>query len=307
MVFVIKLKEVEKMTDFEMKIINFFNKISSSGLDAIFKIITMLGEPYIVIIILCFVFYGYDRRKGELLVFTLFSSLLINNFLKGIIARPRPFENENFTGEVSESVLESATGSSFPSGHSQIASVMYSSVAILEKKKIITIIAIILIFLVGLSRIYLLVHYPSDVIAGIVIGLIIAFLSCKYYMKIIDNFKLKFIVSSTILVLFFPLLFIFKETEKDFFTAYGLFLGYYLFLIIDNYFLKIENTSITKIKIFRFLLSLVFVGVPYFLLKIIFPENIYFDLLRYFIVAGFGFTLFPLLFKKLLFKTDSQC
>jgi len=292
------------MDSFEIKIINFIDQISSSTLEAIFKLITMLGEPYIIIVILCAIYFGYSRKKGELICVALFSTILINNFLKGIISRERPWLNEDFNGNVSESIKKNATGSSFPSGHTQIATTVYSSIAILEKKKWITIVACVLIFLVALSRIILMVHYPTDVLAGVILGLIVSFLVYYFYSKIIDKFKIKIIVIGSILLVFLPLVFIFSDTEKDFFTGYGLFLGYFVSLFIDHFFVGFEDTKVMKTRILRFVVAIVFVLIPYFVLKEVFPENIYFDMLRYFVVALFGFGLYPLIFKKVLFKKE---
>lgn len=89
-------------------------------------------------------------------------------FLKQIIQRPRP--------DIMPSVVE--TSYSFPSGHAMNSSVFYLTIAFYtyhftRKKKLSLVVtggAIVLLLLIGFSRVYLGVHYPSDVVAGYVVG-----------------------------------------------------------------------------------------------------------------------------------------
>ncbi len=126
----------------------------------------VLGAATLVLIIL-----AWKHYKKEAL---LFSSVLImtgalNLFLKGLIQRPRP--------DLAP-LIDLTNSYSFPSGHAMNAFVFYSLLAYFafhftRNKKftlVISFIAIILILLIGISRIYLGVHYPSDVIAGFIAG-----------------------------------------------------------------------------------------------------------------------------------------
>ncbi|PIZ43905.1 phosphatase PAP2 family protein [candidate division WWE3 bacterium CG_4_10_14_0_2_um_filter_42_8] len=103
-------------------------------------------------------------------MFTLLTGVTLNLLLKLIFRVPRP----------DISPLEIATIYSFPSGHAMNSTVFYGSVAFLlfhftRHKKlavVVTILASVLILLVGASRIYLGVHYPSDVLASYLVGLL---------------------------------------------------------------------------------------------------------------------------------------
>jgi undecaprenyl-diphosphatase len=105
-----------------------------------------------------------------LLLVTTIGGLLLNNVLKLGFDRPRPQFFDWGTHVMS---------SSFPSGHAMSAAIVYPTVAYLAARlqkshwtRLITmLVAAILVLLICLSRVYLGVHYPSDVIAGVVVGL----------------------------------------------------------------------------------------------------------------------------------------
>lgn len=76
-----------------------------------------------LIILFLIIYWLYDKDKGLIIGYTLVSSFLINNFVKGLVNRRRPFEyegHEYLRKLVDTSLKDGATGTSFPSGHSQI-------------------------------------------------------------------------------------------------------------------------------------------------------------------------------------------
>lgn len=143
-----------------------------------FKFITNFGSYlYIVIIsILLLIFYPKKKDLKNLYIITIISTIL-TNILKIIIKRPRP--------ELVHFVIENTY--SFPSGHASASLIFYGYLIYIiwisdfrQKIKIVnTIGLIILILLVGYSRVYLNVHYISDVLAGF----IISFLLLYFYIK----------------------------------------------------------------------------------------------------------------------------
>ena len=152
----------------------------------IVKIVTNITSPLMVIItaIVLIIFIKNKKIKLSLAV-NLIGITLINNLIKVIIARPRPNINR----------LVSETGYSFPSGHSITSMVFYGYLIYLiykyvDNKKIkipLIIVLAILIPLIGLSRIYLGVHYTSDVLCGFLLGwiylIIFISISNKYIIK----------------------------------------------------------------------------------------------------------------------------
>ena len=149
---------------FDNVIVKVANAVQYPLLFEFFYSITLLGEVYIfiwIVLIIIATLLIYRKPITTAILTTAFAGI-VSWSLKSIVGRPRPFEIENITGRVS------TTFSSFPSGHTLL---FFSIVPIISKsfpklKIWIWTIAV----LIGLSRIYLGVHYFSDVVCGAIIG-----------------------------------------------------------------------------------------------------------------------------------------
>ena len=304
-----------KIREFEINILKNLRGISNTFFDNLLQIITFLGEQYVLIGIIAIIYFLYDKEIGRKVAFALFTSLLINNSLKGIVKYPRPFAYDPSLEAVR---VETATGFSFPSGHTQLATTLYSSIALHgnlhEKtklsKKLIWFIAILIFSLVGFSRIYLAVHYPKDVIFGIILGLASVFIS-SYLFKLFKNtLKNEMLVYIAILFIFLPFITIFYDTNfiyiepyRDFYKAYALFLGFVLATLIDKKYINFTCNTTLKKKLLRLLGAGICLAFIQFGLKLVFPENkIFFDFLRYFLITFVSLGIYPLLFRKNLFR-----
>ena len=172
----------DKIRQLELDFLHSLRNISNPFLDRLFEIITMFGEETILIGILAFFYFLYDKKIGQVIAYTLFTSLMVNHTLKGLVKYERPF---HFDPELDAVRIETATGYSFPSGHTHQAATLYSSIAKnlnVSRKKLLWTMCLVIILLVGFSRLWLAVHYPKDVIVGLIVGLIMTFL-CNYLYK----------------------------------------------------------------------------------------------------------------------------
>lgn len=152
-------------------------------LTSIFKIVTFFGS-FIGIVLICIflIFIIKDLKKLIWLYTTIISSTLINNIVKIIIARPRP---------LLEHLVEETTYS-FPSGHAMATLTFYGAIIFLiwqsniskKLKRIFTFLLMVLIILIGFSRIYLNVHHLSDILGGYLFSIIIINLAIYFYQKI---------------------------------------------------------------------------------------------------------------------------
>lgn len=138
--------------------------------------VSLLGKGgiFLIILSLALLFVKKTRRFGTAMAFGIaIGALLVNVFLKVVVARPRPYADmEGFfyplwvmLGQHMESDM------SFPSGHTNVAFAAMVPLFILGNKKV-SWLALVFGVLMGISRIYLVVHYPTDVIAGIITGTI---------------------------------------------------------------------------------------------------------------------------------------
>lgn len=181
------------MNQFEASIILWIQENLRGPLDEVVKFITHLGDAGILWIAMGIVllFFKKTRPIGfTVLISLLFDYLFINVILKGLVARPRPFVvNEAIEKLITMS--ESSYYRSFPSGHSGGAfAAMFALYKWVPKK--IGIPALILASLVALSRLYVGVHYPTDIIGGCIIGFIcsvLAYCVVKWAMKKLEERK----------------------------------------------------------------------------------------------------------------------
>ncbi len=154
------------------------SKIINNTNTIIFKGFSLLGTE-IFIILFCLLFIILKKSRGVVITIIIFASTLLNQALKLIVGRPRPSINP----------LAIEKSFSFPSGHTMIMIVMGGILLYLLwqekgskiKKTILTIIIVLIALTVMFSRIYLGVHYFSDIIGGITSGLLFLFISYYYY------------------------------------------------------------------------------------------------------------------------------
>ena len=148
------------------------DNVRNDFLTPIFKFITHLGDTgwwWIAVTILC-LFFAKTRKAGFLSAIALIGSLVINNLiLKNLIARIRPYEVVDGLTRL----IEAQYDYSFPSGHAG-ASFAAAVIFFIYLPKKFGVPALILAFLISLSRLYVGVHYPSDVLAGGLISTAIA-------------------------------------------------------------------------------------------------------------------------------------
>jgi len=155
-------------------------------LDFIMPIITLFGDAGIFWIAWAalLLFFPKHRQTGWSMGVALLLGLLVCNlFLKPAVLRPRPYDFQmvNFGKEITLLIREHGDFS-FPSGHT-IASFEAATVLLKRNKKM-GIPAMILAVLIAFSRLYLYVHYPTDVIASIILGTAFAFLGCWIVEKV---------------------------------------------------------------------------------------------------------------------------
>jgi len=158
--------------NWDIQLFQAINKqFSGHVLDAFMYWITRLGSgEFIFLVALLMILWPRKENKtaGILLLAGLTVSYHFSGFIKELVARPRPFET--IQGTI---IVETAKSFSFPSTHTTMAFMAAVIIAVCFKKRLL---AYTLALLVGLSRIYLGVHYPTDVIGGAMAGLIIGFL-----------------------------------------------------------------------------------------------------------------------------------
>ena len=159
--------------------------IRNPVLDFFFSAITYLGDEVAFMAIAIFIFWCVSKKDGYYILSVGFIGTIINQFLKLAFKIPRPWvKDPSFT--IVESAREAATGYSFPSGHTQNSVGTFGAFAYIYKKKWVRVAMIALCVLVPLSRMYLGVHTPLDVLVSVGIAIVLIF-AVRALMTLVDR------------------------------------------------------------------------------------------------------------------------
>ena len=167
-------------------VVSFFQNIQHiAAIDMIMKFITFLGDNGIlwILIAVIFLIFKKTRKCGIVILGALVLGLIIGNVaLKNIIARPRPFIADPGV----TLLITPPDGFSFPSGHALSSFAAATSIFMWDKRY--GSIALAGAALIGFSRIYLCVHYLTDVICGALLGVVVGLIATWLYSTIQKKF-----------------------------------------------------------------------------------------------------------------------
>ena len=169
-----------------MSVLYFLEKLRIPVLNELMLLVTRLGEETAFLVAAMILFWCVDKRKGYYLMSVGFLGIMANQFLKLACRIPRPWVlDENFT--ILEQAREAATGYSFPSGHSQTAVGTFGAIAATVKNRAVKWACIAVCVLVPLSRMYVGVHTPADVLVGSGMAVLLIFVLKKPVLSNSDN------------------------------------------------------------------------------------------------------------------------
>lgn len=229
--------------DWEVALIEWIQSWLGSFGIAVSSAFTLFGEQMICIALLGFIYWCRDKKFGKYVGLNVLAALTLNTMIKNIFLRRRPyFDHKGIKClkpvEKGADIYDiSAQGFSFPSGHSTNAVTIYTSIGIYSKNKILMTVGIVLPLLIGISRFCLGVHYPTDVICGWLLGLIVVFL-VPLIQRVIEN---RLIFYGILILITIPGLFYCKS--QDYYTSFGFLVGFILATEFEEKFVKFENTD----------------------------------------------------------------
>ena len=158
-----------------MPFLYFLESIRNPILDALFALVTHLGEETFFLVIAILFFWCINKREGYYILITGLVGTVLNQIAKLFFRIPRPWDlDSNFN--IIESARAEATGYSFPSGHTQNIAGTYGAIAAYNPTKRKTAVCVTIIVLVAFSRMYLGVHTPLDVIVSLLLALALVLL-----------------------------------------------------------------------------------------------------------------------------------
>ena len=168
----------------QYQILKFYQSIQNPVLSFIANLLSFAGEQTLLIVVAIIFLFGVSKKKAFSFITSMMFALMTTNGLKAVLRNPRPFVVHK---DLIADRVETADGYSFPSGHTTTATSFYISVAKTVGSRMLMIFAFILALFIGLSRNYLLVHWPIDVLVGYIIGTVFALCLTGYVMKRFDD------------------------------------------------------------------------------------------------------------------------
>ncbi len=271
----------------EVNIIKAIQSISSPFFDSFFEGVTILGEQLAYIVVFSILYWCWNKKEAAKLILVFLLSAIVNNGLKGIIMRERPIGYEGIF-----SIREhTATGSSFPSGHTQSTATFFYYIAYMLKKPWVTVISVIMICLVAFSRMYLGLHWLSDVIGSILVAIFMV----RVGLMIFKTFDIKKLFIVLILVNIITILVV----TEDLIVATAIITGAIIGLVIEHKYIDFSNktakfaTQLVKVIFGLLIVMLIKEGV-----KLFTPDTYLFDYIRYMIIGLWVSAGAPYFFKK---------
>ena len=217
--------------------------IGGAGI-SIMSFFSVFGEETLLILLVGFMYWSYDKKLGKTMGLSGIMGLAWNTMAKNIALRRRPyFDHEGIqilrVVEPDADIYDiAAQGYSFPSGHSTNAATVFGALAVTLRKRWVTVMAIVIPLLTGISRFVVGAHYPTDVLGGWLLG-VISVLLVQLLEKRVENTLVRY---GILLIVAVPGLFYCKTT--DYFTGLGLLIGFMGGTLLEDRCVRFENTRV---------------------------------------------------------------
>ena len=290
----------------EAQILQFFENLRTGFGTACAFVFSLFGETLFLVVLICMLYWIYEKKFGEKLVLTAFSSMTVNSFLKLMIARPRPYTDQ--AGKVVSrkelevgplfSTKDLAPLESCPSGHSQMSAGMFFTAAFRYKKWWAWVIFPLATLGVMWSRMYFGVHYPTDVLLGAALGI---FFACVWEFIYQQFEKQKWYIFAGFALLSIVFMCIFHN-NKGMVEICACTVAAAICMPLEDKFIKFEDAKGAKNRILRALIGLGCVGAVYCIFSFLpfhFLELLPWKFVKYFLTVSTATLLVPFLFKKI--------
>jgi membrane-associated phospholipid phosphatase len=271
----------------------------SPTFDLPFKVFTLMGEEVFFTLLVFCVYWCIDKRTGVRLAILFLLSGYINTVAKVLSSQPRPFEYNSQVHKLFE-----AEGGGLPSGHTQNTVVIWGELALRFRMLWLWLIGLSLMLLVPISRVYLGLHFPTDLAGGYLLGFSLLLLYRWLEPSVAVWLKSRGLTWQLSISLALPALMIllFPSAGKNGLIAGATLMGMGAGFVLEQHFIKFQSGGIPWKKVVRFLLGTVVAFTLWQGLRSAFfglqPESLY-RFLRYGSVGLWGALGAPWIFVKL--------
>lgn len=293
-----------------MSFLRLLEGVRTPFLDQFFQFITYFGQELIILAVICTLYWCVDKRFAYQLGFTYFTAGLCVQTLKITFRIPRPWVLDPGFHAV-ESAVPGATGYSFPSGHTQGGTSLFAPLALNAKKKWLKIVCVLAFLLIGLSRMYLGVHTPKDVVVSMGISLLFSWLIYHFSEILLVQHSYTKIISVVLgLVSIFVCIYalsllnaqvIDTRYASDCCKAAGAGLGFAAGFYLERTFLNFSTrTQYLYAQILKLFIGL---GTTLFLksgMKSLFGTSIPMKMLEYFLIVLWVLVIYPYCFTRII-------
>lgn len=226
----------------------------SPTFDLPFKGLTFLGDLEFFLIFMPLIYWCVDRRTGARLLVLFLISAYVNTIAKVIAGQPRPFQYD-----LRVRALVHAGGGGLPSGHTQSAVVVWGYLASQFRRPWLWVVAGFLMTGIPLSRLYLGVHFPTDLLGGYVLGVLLLVLYLRLAIHVEAWLVQKGVVWQMAAAVLLPgvLVLITPKDSPYALSAGGVLLGFGLGVILERRWIRFSTGAGLLKKFMRYVAGLV--------------------------------------------------
>ncbi|MEE8391917.1 MAG: phosphatase PAP2 family protein [Anaerolineae bacterium] len=261
---------MEAVWQWGLDFIHTIQLVHGPALDAFFKAITFMGEEEFFMIVLPLILWCVDFAVGIRVGVIFLLSPYVNGVFKDWFDDPRPFELDPTV----QRYFSGAEGYGLPSGHSQNSVVLWGAVAASFRKTWLWVVAILLPVMVGFSRVYLGVHFPSDVLGGWTIGVVLLAVYLRLGPRIEAWLRERELVWQLALAVAVPLvLLLLYSTASAAVSSIAVLMGLGIGGVLTRQMVPFSAAGPLWQRAVRFLVGLVGMGILYLGLSAVFPSE----------------------------------
>lgn len=270
----------------------------SPTLDLPFTILTALGDELFFLAFLPFIYWSIDRQTGARLAVLFLISVAVNSLLKLLVNEPRPFRYDPRVRVLHE--LETA---GFPSGHTQSTTVIWLYLSLRYRRTWLWVLTTALLILVPLSRLYLGLHFPTDLIGGYLVGLLLLWLFWRWQ-EVGERWVASLPLTGQVLLALIPallMMLVIPGWDRDAVAGAGALFGMGAGIAFERRYIGFETAGSWQVRALRFLVAALVLGAIYLGLRVLFtglePEPLW-RFVRYGLIGGWATFGAPWLFVR---------